>query len=227
MRNFTNQNREDFITRGAQEEEKVFLEMMRIIYKLSEYRDYKTYEHTMRVGWLSARLADSLNMDKEFVLALEYAAPLHDIGKIGIPDSIILKPGKLSEQEFEVMKKHTIYGYELLKNSSTHVMKMAAEIALNHHERWNGSGYPRGLKEEQIPVSAQIVGVVDSFDAMVTDRPYKDAVSLEEAFKEIQINSGILYSPRVVEEFLRHKSEVVKYYADIHGVVNNQVLGRR
>lgn len=84
--------------------------MMHIIHKLSEYRDYKTHEHTMRVDWLSAELADSLGMDKEFVLALEYAAPLHDLGKIGIPDSIMLKPGKLSKQEFEVMKKHTIYG---------------------------------------------------------------------------------------------------------------------
>jgi len=161
-------------------------------------------------------LARELELEKTFVKDIELVAPLHDIGKIGIPDSILLKKGRLNEQEFETMKKHTIYGYEILRNRSVRILKFAAEIALTHHERWNGSGYPKGLKGEQIPISAQIVGVADSFDAMVSDRPYKKAKSFEEAFGEIESLSGILYSPKVVEKFLKLRKDIEMYYLTHH-----------
>jgi len=212
--NIENDQKGERIRKLYAENEKLTLETIQIIYKLSEYRDYETYEHTARVGWLSKKLAEVLGLDKGFVQAIELAAPLHDLGKIGIPDSILMKPGKLEYYEFEEMKKHTIYGYELLKDSSTYVLRLAAEIALTHHERWNGSGYPKGLERDNIPISAQIVGVADSFDAMVTDRPYKRAKSLKEAFKEIKENSGILYSPKVVEAFLKLEKEITIIYSE-------------
>ena len=192
--------------------EELIFETMQILYKISEFKDYETYEHTVRVGWLSKKLAQQLGLDNDFAKLLELAAPFHDIGKVGIPDSILLKPSKLEDHEFEIMKKHTIYGYELLKGYSTAVFKLAAEIALTHHERWNGSGYPRGLKENEIPISAQIVGITDSFDAMVSNRVYKKAKSFDEAFKEIEENSGILYSPKAVNAFLELKDVIIKKY---------------
>jgi len=199
-----------------EENTQLILEMVDVIYQLAEYRDYKTHKHTIRVGVLSGMLARELGLEKTFVEDIELVAPLHDIGKIGIPDSILLKKGRLNEQEFEIMKKHAIYGYEILKNRSAHILKFAAEIALTHHERWNGSGYPKGLEGEQIPISAQIVGVADSFDAMVTDRPYKKAKSFEEAFGEIESLSGILYSPKVVEKFLKLRKDIEMYYLTHH-----------
>jgi len=192
--------------------EELIFETMQILYKISEFKDYETYEHTVRVGWLSKKLAQQLGLNNDFAELLGLAAPFHDIGKVGIPDSILLKQGKLDDEEFEIMKKHTIYGYSLLKGYSTDVFKLAAEIALTHHERWNGSGYPRGLKENDIPISAQIVGVADSFDAMVSDRPYKKAKSFNDAFKEIEKNSGILYSPKIVNAFLELKDVIIKKY---------------
>jgi len=110
------------------------------------------------------------------------------------------------------MKKHTIYGYEFLKDYSASVIKLAAEISLTHHERWDGSGYPIGLKGEEIPISGQIVGVADSFDAMISKRPYKRAKSFDEAFREIEENSGTLYSPQVVKAFLESVEEVISIY---------------
>ncbi|MDK2786603.1 MAG: cyclic di-GMP phosphodiesterase [Thermotoga sp.] len=153
-----------------------------------------------------------MGMDEAFVTEIQFAAPLHDIGKIGIPDRILLKPGILTPEEFEIMKQHTTIGFRILSRSSSPILQLGAEIALTHHERWNGSGYPKGLKGKEIPLSGLIVAVADSFDAMVSRRPYKKPKTLEEAFQEIEELSGKLYSPEVVKAFLKLEREIMDVY---------------
>jgi len=199
---------EEFFT----EYEDFLFEVLDILKTLSEYRDVETYRHTERVGWLSGRIAEEIGLDETFVTEIQFAAPLHDIGKIGIPDRILLKPGILTPEEFEIMKQHTLIGFRILSRSSSPILRMGAEIALTHHERWNGSGYPKGLKGKEIPLSGLIVAVADSFDAMVSKRPYKKPKSLEEAFQEIESLSGELYSPEVVEAFLALEREISEVY---------------
>jgi len=194
------------------EQADLLFEMLEILNLLSEYRDTETYKHTERVGWLSGRIAEEMGLDEAFVTEIQFAAPLHDIGKIAIPDKILLKPGILTEEEFEIMKQHTIVGYKILSRSKSSILRLGAEIALTHHEKWDGSGYPRGLKGREIPVSGLIVSVADSFDAMVSERPYKKPKTLEEAFREIETLSGRYYSPEVVEAFLKLKKEVLEVY---------------
>ncbi|AJG40623.1 chemotaxis protein CheY [Thermotoga sp. RQ7] len=199
---------EEFFT----EYEDFLFEVLDILNMLSEYRDAETHKHTERVGWLSGRIAEEMGMDEAFVTEIQFAAPLHDIGKIGIPDRILLKPGILTPEEFEIMKQHTTIGFRILSRSSSPILQLGAEIALTHHERWNGSGYPKGLKGKEIPLSGLIVAVADSFDAMVSRRPYKKPKTLEEAFQEIEELSGKLYSPEVVKAFLKLEREIMDVY---------------
>jgi len=188
-------------------------EALEILYSVAEYRDDETYEHTQRVGWISGMVASELNLGSKYSAELQFAAPLHDIGKIGIPDRILLKPARLTPEEYEEMKMHTIIGCNILKKSSaSSILRLAAEVALTHHERWNGSGYPRRLREKEIPISGLIVAVVDSYDAMVSKRPYKDPISHEKVIEEIKKLSGILYSPEVVEAFLNIEDDIVTFY---------------
>jgi PAS domain S-box-containing protein len=168
----------------------------------AEYRDDDTFQHTERVGRTSARIATRLGLEAKHVGILRKAAPLHDVGKIGIPDCILLKPGKLTAQEFEVMKTHTRIGADLLEGSGSPVLQMATVIAENHHERWDGAGYPNGLAGEEIPLVGRIVAVADVFDALTHDRPYKSAWPLEQAIDEIRRGGGSQFDPRVVAAFL-------------------------
>uniref|UniRef100_A0A7C3RM75 Response regulator n=1 Tax=Dictyoglomus thermophilum TaxID=14 RepID=A0A7C3RM75_DICTH len=188
------------------------MEILNIMYKVSEYRDDETYEHTLRVGWLSGKLAEKLGLDELEVSEIRLSSPLHDIGKIGIPDSILLKPAKLFPYEYEIMKKHTLIGYEILNKSSSSILKKGAEIALTHHERWNGSGYPKGLSGKEIPISGAIVAVADSIDAMASKRPYKPERPIEEVLEEIKALSGKFYNPDVVNALFEIREEVVKKY---------------
>lgn len=171
--------------------------------RASEYRDDDTGEHTMRVGVVSSRIADRLGLEPEQVDMIRRAAPLHDIGKIGIPDSILLKPGKLTPEEFAVMRSHVKIGASLLAGSSSKLMLMAEKIALSHHERWDGTGYSLGLKGEEIPLPGRIVAVADVYDALIHDRPYKQAWPVEKAVAEIQSQSGKHFDPQVVEAFVQ------------------------
>jgi len=189
--------------------ENLNIEMLNIIYKVSEYRDDETYEHTLRVGWLSGRLAEKLGLDELEVTEIRLSSPLHDIGKIGIPDSILLKPAKLSQNEFEIIKKHTLIGYEILNKSSSSILRKGAEIALTHHERWNGSGYPKGLSGNEIPISGTISAVADSIDAMVSKRPYKPERPIDEVLEEIKSLSNIFYNPDVINALFEIKEEVI------------------
>ena len=169
--------------------------------RLAEYRDDATYEHPQRVGRTAGLLAEKLGLAPDVVDAVGKAAPLHDVGKVGVPDRILLKPSRLTAAEFELMKSHTLIGSEILAGSSWPVLQMAEEIALSHHERWDGTGYPDGRLEDKIPISGRIVIVADNFDALTHSRPYADAWEPEKAAAEIRRQSGQHFDPDVVEAF--------------------------
>ncbi|MCD6167928.1 MAG: response regulator [Caldisericia bacterium] len=175
-----------------------------------EYRDDETGKHVKRVGKFSEVIAEGIGLCKEFVDTIKLASPLHDIGKIGIPDRILLKPASLTPEEFKVMMRHTIIGKKILSGSINPVLKMAEKIAFSHHEKWNGTGYPRGLKGEEIPLEGRIVSVVDSFDAMTSKRVYKKSFSYDFAFNEIKKLSGSSYDPEVVKVFIEKFEEIKK-----------------
>lgn len=170
---------------------------------LAEFRDTDTGEHTVRVGDLSAEIAAELDEPDEWVKHLRHAGRLHDIGKVAVPDAILLKPGPLTPAEFDVMKTHTTIGAEILSGSSSPLIQLAAEVALNHHERWDGSGYPNGLSGHDIPLSGRIVTVADVFDALTSHRTYKHAWTDAEAVQYIQSASGTQFEPTVVDAFVR------------------------
>ncbi|MGY4707711.1 HD domain-containing phosphohydrolase [Candidatus Bipolaricaulota sp. J31] len=168
--------------------------------QLLELRDRETKGHTERVVELTMKLARELGVRGEELMYMRWGALLHDIGKLGVPDSIMFKPGKLTEEEWEVMRRHPIYAYEVL--SGIEFLRPALEIPYCHHERWDGTGYPRGLRGEEIPLSARIFAVVDAWDAMRSERPYRGPLSREEALREIREGAGSQFDPRVVRAFL-------------------------
>jgi cyclic di-GMP phosphodiesterase len=169
---------------------------------VSEYRDDDTNRHTERVGRAAELTARALGHDEEFAWTIRRAAPLHDVGKIGIPDQILLKPAALTPDEYEVMKTHTTIGGRILCHSSAPVLRMATAIAFTHHERWDGAGYPAATKQHAIPLVGRIVAVVDAFDAMTHDRPYRSARPIELALAELQRCSGAQFDPTVVAAFM-------------------------
>jgi putative two-component system response regulator len=169
----------------------------------AEYRDDETGEHTRRVGRLAAHVAQALGEDPIFVESIGAAALLHDIGKIGVPDSLLLKAGPLTADERVNMQHHTLIGGNILDECVEPVMLMARLIALSHHERWDGGGYPNGLRGEDIPLAGRIVSVVDAFDAMISERPYKKPMRRTSAIEEIVRCSGKQFDPRIVQAFLK------------------------
>ncbi|MCA9792547.1 MAG: response regulator [Candidatus Eremiobacteraeota bacterium] len=175
------------------------------IYKLSraaEYRDDEGGEHLRRVSQYCEAVARQLGLDEALVEAIKVASLLHDVGKVGIPDSILLKPGRFTDYEREVMKQHTVIGANILANSQSAIIQVAEEIALSHHEKWDGSGYPKGLSGERIPLTGRIVAVADVFDALTTARRYKAPYSLDDAFDLITRESGSHFDPGVARAFL-------------------------
>ncbi len=169
----------------------------------AEYRDDDTGNHIVRVGKYSEIVADCLLLEPKFRELIGAAAPMHDIGKIAIPDSILLKPGRLTPHEHELMKTHTTIGASILKESKFPMMVMACEIALNHHERWDGHGYPGGLCAEQIPLTGRIVAIADVFDALTSRRPYKEPFSWERSMDIIMSERGKTFDPCVVDSFAK------------------------
>jgi putative two-component system response regulator len=182
--------------------EQTRLEILMRLARAAEFRDDNTGEHTRRVGYISGRVAAALGCEADEVELIERAATLHDIGKIGIPDSILLKPGRLTVEEFDVMRGHTTIGARILSGSDVPVLQTAATIALAHHERWDGAGYPEGKAESSIPLVGRIVAAADLFDALTHARPYKHAWTREAALQEVRNQSGRQLDPGVVEALL-------------------------
>lgn len=175
----------------------------------AEYKDPDTYNHIVRIGLIASLIAQKSGYDEEYCYNLQMAAPMHDIGKIGVPDAILLKKGKLEGEEWEIMKRHTIIGYEILKDSENELLQMAARISLEHHERWDGTGYPYGKRGEEICVEARITSIADVFDALTSERPYKPAWSVEEALDYMRRLSGKHFDPELLEVFFQNLEEVL------------------
>jgi putative two-component system response regulator len=185
----------------------------------AEYRDDVTFSHTARVAHLAVHVARKLGLGDEFVSVLREAAPLHDVGKLAVSDSILLKQEVLTSTEILEMRSHAVCGAELLAGSPSDVLQMAEEIALTHHEWWDGSGYPKGLTGDEIPMSGRIVALADVFDALTHSRPYKRPWSLDEALHEINYLSGRQFDPMVVAAFFNlDEADLVLEAAEYHEV---------
>jgi len=189
---------------------KAALESIHRLSKASEYRDDDTGTHILRMSKYCELISKSIGMDEASTEIILYAAPMHDIGKMGIPDSILLKPGKLTPEEWEIMKSHTTMGAMILKDSTAEFIRMGEIIALSHHERWDGTGYPHGLKGSDIPIEARIAALADVFDALLAKRPYKEAYTIEKAFELILADRGKYFDPDVVDAFFEVKDDILK-----------------
>jgi two-component system, response regulator RpfG len=194
-------------TREVHEREK---ETLLRLARAGEFRDEETGNHLIRMSRYSRLIAATVGMEREDTETVELAAPLHDIGKIGIPDGILLKPAKLDEGEWHVMRRHPLIGHEILKGSASKYVRMGALIALGHHEKYDGTGYPNGLVGDHIPLCARIVAVADVYDALTSARPYKGAWSSEQACDYLLSQRGKHFDPRLVEAFLGAKEEVLR-----------------
>ena len=197
-----NQILDQKVRERTSELEETQIEILERLALAAEYRDDATGEHTKRVGQTSGQLAHALGLPTSEVELIRRAAPLHDVGKIAIPDSILLKPGKLTPEEFKQMKTHTTLGAKMLSGGRFPLLQMAEEIALTHHERWDGTGYMM-LQSEAIPIAGRIVAVADVFDALTHERPYKHAWPQQEAIEEIKRQSGQHFDPQVAKAFLK------------------------
>ena len=182
------------------------------IYRLSmaaEYKDAGTGAHIKRMSRYSAAVARRMGLDENATEVILYSAPMHDVGKIGIPDRILMKPAKFDPDEWEGMKLHTVIGGEILKGSDAEFIKMGESIARSHHEKWDGSGYPNGLKGTEIPLSSRIVAISDVFDALTSKRPYKEPFPVEKAFAMIRDGRGSHFDPEVVDAFFAIQDEIL------------------
>jgi putative two-component system response regulator len=185
---------------------------LEVIWRLtaaSEYRDNETGAHIKRMSHYSAAIAKKMGLRKKTVDTILYSAPMHDIGKIGIPDGILLKAGKLNDEEWRIMKGHTIIGANILKGSKIGFVRMGAMIALNHHEKWDGSGYPNGLMGRQIPLAGRIVALADVFDALTSKRSYKEPFSIQKSNRIIEEGRGKHFDPDVVDAFFSIQDEIL------------------
>lgn len=186
------------------------LEVIRRLGRAAEYRDDMTGFHIVRMSRYSQQLALAAGMNEADAEVLLNASPMHDIGKIGIPDNVLLKPGKLDAEEWRIMQTHVDIGVEILSGSDSELMNMAAEVAQNHHEKWDGSGYPRAFAGEDIPLVGRIVAIADVFDALTTERPYKNAWSIEKAVEFLTEQKGKHFEPRLVDLFIGILSDILK-----------------
>lgn len=183
-------------------------ETLLILGRAGEYRDEDTGNHVIRMAKYARVIAEELGMNETECEDIEYAAPMHDIGKIGVPDHILLKPGKFEPHEWEMMKQHTMIGHNILQHSQSRYIQMGAVIALNHHEKFDGTGYPNNLSGTDIPLVARIVAVADVFDALVSTRPYKEAWPTEKALEFLTQQSSLHFDPQCVSAFFDRLSDI-------------------
>ncbi|MHB1809012.1 MAG: HD-GYP domain-containing protein [Solirubrobacteraceae bacterium] len=195
------EGRTNDLKRALSELEIAQAETVRRLSMAVEFRDEDTGAHIERIGRFSALLAERLHLDRDFCERLSHAAPLHDVGKVAIPDAILLKPGPLTPQERAIVETHTEEGHRLLRGSSSSILDLAATIALSHHEKWDGGGYPRGLSGETIPIEGRIVAIADVFDALTSDRVYRKAFSVEEAVTMMSAQRGRHFDPTLLDAF--------------------------
>ncbi len=188
--------------------------IIRCLGRAGEYRDNETGNHVLRMSKSSQVLALAAGLTEQQAELIVDASPMHDIGKIGIPDRILLKPGKLDDDEWQVMQQHVAIGGEILSEDGSELMKMAHTIAMSHHEKWDGSGYPQGIKGESIPIEGRISAICDVFDALTSERPYKKAWTVADAQKLINESSGFHFDPTLVELFNQVLPDILKIRED-------------
>ncbi|TFH93118.1 response regulator [Vibrio ouci] len=186
------------------------LEVIQRLGRAAEYKDNETGMHVIRMSHYSKILAQQLDVSERWIELVFQASPMHDIGKIGIPDAVLRKPGKLDKDEWEVMQTHVQIGADIIDNGDSLLLQMAQEIALYHHEKWDGSGYPHGLKGEEIPLSARIVAIADVFDALTSERPYKKAWPTEKAIALLEEEAGSHFDPTLVPIFIDQLDQLLE-----------------
>ncbi|MDH4318351.1 MAG: response regulator [Desulfobulbaceae bacterium] len=195
------------------------LDCIQRLSRASEYKDNETGRHMERIGHYVSRMSEQLGMDSDFCEAMRYAAPMHDVGKVAIPDAILLKQGPLSVDEWEIMKSHAPVGAEILKDSPSRYLQFAAVIAANHHERWDGTGYPMGKKGSEIPLEARIMNITDQYDALRSERPYKNGFSQEKTVEIIIKGDGRTmpqqFDPEVLASFVKLADEFGDIYESL------------
>ncbi len=200
---------EERVRERTQELHETRLQAIRGLGKAAEYRDTDTGMHVVRISRYAALLAGAMGLDDDACERVLHAAPMHDIGKIGIPDDILLKTGPLDTREWEIMKTHTVLGEQILSEYDSELFRCAAALARSHHERWDGSGYPDGLKGEAIPLISRLVSVCDVFDSLVSERPYKRPWSVEDAVDYVEQRAAGRFDPEIVRLFRQHLSEIL------------------
>lgn len=204
------------IEKAQEETKQSYIETIYRLTLAAEYKDEDTATHIKRISYYSRILSEKLGQSEDFMETIFYASPMHDIGKIGIPDHILLKPGELTDEEFEKMKSHTIIGAKILSNSKSDFLRFAETIALSHHERWDGTGYPHQLKGEEIPLTGRIMNIIDQYDSLRSKRPYKPCFSHEKTFEIMTKGDGRTkpehFDPTVFEAFIQVADEFDKIF---------------
>ncbi|OSM01719.1 response regulator [Magnetofaba australis] len=193
------------------------MEIIRRLGRAAEFKDNETGLHVIRMSHYSRLMAQALEISEEWTDLVFHAAPMHDIGKIGIPDSVLLKPGKLDDKEWEIMRQHPAFGAQIIGDDPSELMLMSKEIAMTHHEKWDGSGYPNRIAAEDIPLPGRIIAIADVFDALTSERPYKKAWPVEKAVAVIDEGAGVHFDPKLIpvfHEILPEALEIKERYAE-------------
>jgi putative two-component system response regulator len=212
---FHKANLESLVEERSRELTKAHLDVLARLAQATAFRDGSTGAHIKRLSRYCSVLGNSFGLSKKALKIIFHAVPMHDVGKIGIADSILQKPGPLSHEEFEIIKTHCRVGADLLSDGKSTLLKVARSIALNHHERWDGSGYPQGLISRQIPLTSRITSICDVFDALTSERPYKMPWSFEEAVEEIRRLRGEYFDPDLTDLFMKNIPQIRKVYQEV------------